>query len=185
METLRQGKLARERVWRNMIAMLIAVTPAYMLFLRKEKKALWFLAGAVAYLLIFLGRYLFIDNRTLSLSSLESQTWLITYSAATSALALAVGWLVSMLGLRAFRLSPRGTAGQALGFVCFTLYVLAIPILLSFAVNGYLVTWTLPEFNTQFLGFFATVQALFVAVVGLLLVGISALVARLFSRTNL
>jgi hypothetical protein len=60
--------------------------------------------------------------------------------------------------------------------------VLALPILLSFAVNGYLVTWTLPEFTTQFLGFFATVQALFVAVVGLLLVGVSALVARFVKK---
>jgi len=184
METLRQGKLARERVWRNMIAVLIAVTPAYLLFIRKEKKVLWFLAGAAVYLLLFLGRYIIIDNRTLSLSSLESQTWLITYSLATSVLALLVGWLVSMLGLQAFRLRPRGAAGQALGFVWFALYVLAIPILLSFAINGYLVTWTLPEFNTQFLGFFATVQALFVAVVGLLLVGISALATKLISKAN-
>ncbi len=182
METLRQGKLARERVWRNMIAVLIAVVPAYLLFLRKEKKALWFLAGSAVYLLLFLGRYILIDNRTLSLSSLESQTWLITYSAVTSALALTVAWLVSMFGLRAFRLGSREAAGQALGFVWFTLYVLAIPILLSFAVNGYLVTWTLPEFTTQFLGFFATVQALFVAVVGPLLVGISAVMARVIKK---
>jgi len=184
MENLRQGKLARERVWRNLVAVFITVIPAYLLFLRKEKKALWFLAGTAIYLLLFLGRYILIDNRTLSLSSLESQTWLITYSAVTSALALAVAWLVSMLGLRAFRLGPREAARQALGFVWFTLYVLAIPILLSFAVNGYRVTWTLPEFTTQFLGFFATVQGLFVAVVGLLLVGISALATRVVKKQD-
>jgi hypothetical protein len=62
------------------------------------------------------------------------------------------------------------------------LYVLSIPILLNFAVNGVTSTWTLPEFTVQYLGFFALAQALFVSALGLLLVGISALVGKLAKR---
>lgn len=184
MEQARMTRLGQERVWRNMVALFLAIVPGYLLFLRREKKALWMLAGALVYLAVFFARYLLLDGNTFGLSWIPGITEFILYIAVTSGVALLAGWLAAMLGLRAFRSGTRQAAGSALGFVWFTLYLLALPILLNFAVNGVTVSWTLPEFTVQYLGFFFIVQWLFVAGIGLLPVGASAAVAR-WRRTSL
>ncbi len=178
MELARTGRLARERVWRNMISLLLVILPPYVLFLRKEKKALWPLAGALVYLALFNLRYAILDQNSYGLSSVPGQMELILYIAVTAAIAMLVSWLGVMLVQRSFSKGAKAAAGAALGFVWATLYLLAIPALLHFSVNNYLVTWTLPEFTVQFLGFLSVAQALFVAAIGLLLVGISALIGK-------
>ncbi len=179
LEQTRMTRLGQERVWRNMAALFLAIMPGYLLFLRRERKALWMLAGALVYLAVFFARYLLLDHNTFGLSWIPGITEFIVYIAVTSSVALLAGWLAAMFGLRAFRSEARQAAGSALGFVWFVLYLLAIPILLNFAVNGVTVTWTLPEFTTQYLGFFAIAQWLFVAAAGLLLVGVSALMGQI------
>jgi hypothetical protein len=174
LERVRLTRLGQERIWRNMVALFVAILPAYLLFLRREKQALWMLAGALAYLAVFCGRYFLLDHHTLGLSWIPGLNEFILYVAVTSGAALLVGWLTAMLGLRAFRGSARQAAGSALGTIWFILYVLALPILLNFAVNGVTISWTLPEFVSQYLGFLAIAQGLFVALFGLLLVGGSA-----------
>jgi hypothetical protein len=175
----RLTRLGTERIWRNMLAAFLAFMPGYLLFLRKDKKNLWLLAGAALFVLLFNLRWAFIDGRTYSLASIEGVTWLIVYCAITSVVAVIIGWLVSMFGLRAFKTSPRQAAGTALGYVWFTLYLLALPILLSFALNGFTVTWTLPEWYTLFVALLSLIQSLVVAAFGMLLVGISALIGKL------
>jgi hypothetical protein len=177
-EKARMARLARERVWRNVFAVFAVVLPAYLLILRREKKALWLLAGAAVYLLIFNLRYAVLGGHTYSLSSVPEQMIFILYTAGNTAIALVPAWLTAMFGLRAFRAGPRQATALALGFLWFLLYILAIPAALNFAINGPTTTWTLPEFVTQFQGFFAIVQGLFVAGLGLVLLGIGALVAR-------
>ena len=172
-----QARLARqgnERIWRNVFAAFLAIAPGYLLFLRKDKKNLWLLAGAVLYILLFNLRYAVFDGRTYSLSSIDGATWLIVYSATTAAVAAILGWFVPMFGLHAFNAGPRKAAEIALGYIWFTIYLLALPILLSFAINGFTVTWTLPEWYTLFTGLFSLIQSLAVAALGLVLVGISA-----------
>ncbi|MEW6093376.1 MAG: alkaline phosphatase family protein, partial [Chloroflexota bacterium] len=183
MERARMGRLAQERIWRNMIALFLAIVPGYLLFLRKDKKVLWMLAGAIIYLAVFNLRYLGLDNHPYGLSWIPGLMEFVLYVAVTTSIALILGWLAAMLGLRAFRQGARRAAGSALGSVWFILYVLSIPILLNFAVNSVTSTWTLPEFSVQYLGFFALAQALFVSTIGLVLVGISALVGKLVKRT--
>jgi len=51
-------------------------------------------------------------------------------------------------------------------------------------VNGVQVSWTLPEPATYFLGFLAALQLLIIAVVGLLLAGIAALIGAAGSRSR-
>ncbi len=87
-----------------------------------------------------------------------------------------------MFGLRAFKAGPRKAAETALGYIWFTIYLLALPILLSFAINGFTVTWTLPEFYTLFIGLLSLIQSLIVAAVGLALVGVTAGIALLVGR---
>ena len=177
-----QARLARqgsERIWRNVFAAFLAIAPGYLLFLRKDKNNLWLLAGAVLYILLFNLRYAVFDGRTYSLSSIDSATWLIAYSVTTAAIAAILGWFVPMLGLHAFKAGPRKAAEIALGYIWFTIYLLSLPILLSFAINGFIVTWTLPEWYTLFTGLLSLIQSLAVAALGLVLVGISAGIAWL------
>ncbi len=176
------SRLGSERIWRNVLAAFLAILPGYLLFLRKDKKLLWFMAGAVLYVLLFNLRYAVIDGRTYSLASVEGATWLIIYGATTAAVAVILGLLVPIFGLRAFKAGPRKAAETALGYIWFTLYLLALPILLSFAINGFIVTWTLPEFYTLFIGLLSLIQALIVAAVGLVLVGVAAGIGFLVSR---
>ncbi len=183
MEQAHAGRLGRERVWRNVLAVFLAFTPAYLLYLRKDKQALWLAAGALLYLAIFNFRYAILDGRSYSLASVEGETWLIVYTATTAAVGAILGWFIPMIGLRAFRRSPRAAAGISLGFVWFTLYLLALPVLLSFALNGVTVTWTLPEFYTLYIGLLSIIQSLIVAAIGLLLTGISAAIGALAKRT--
>jgi hypothetical protein len=182
MELARLSRLAKERIWRNMLAAFLIFVPAYLMFLRKDKKVLWPLAGALVYVLLFNLRYAVIDGRTYSLASVEGATWLITYGATTASVAAILGWLIPMFGLKAFKAGPRRAAEVTLGYVWFTLYLLAVPILLSFAVNGPLVVLTLPEFYSLFVGLLSMIQALFVAAVGLLLTGAASGIGVLVPR---
>ncbi len=179
MEDARLIRLGRERVWRNVLATFLAFLPPYLLFLRREKRALPLLLGALVYTGLFHFRYAILDERTYSLSSVESQEWLIPYVGLTTALALIAGWLLAMLLARGFLQGAKQAASLSLGYVWLVLYLLALPILLSFAVNGLLITWTLPEFYTMYLALLSMIQALVVAVLGLVLTGLSAGIGKL------
>jgi hypothetical protein len=182
---LNQARLARlgsERIWRNVLSVFLAILPGYLLFLRREKKVLWMMAGAFLFILLFNLRYAVIDGRTYSLASIEGASWLILYSSTTAAVAVVLSWLLAMSGLRAFKSSPRKAAETALGSIWFIIYLLALPILLSFAINGFSVTWTLPEFYSLYIGLISLIQILIVAAVGLVLVGISTGFAWLINK---
>ena len=180
MERARMSRLGNERIWRNVLAVFFVILPGYLLILRREKKLLWLLVGALVYFLLFNLRYAVLDGKTYSVSSIPGQMEFILYVAVTAGIAVMVGWLVAMFGLRAWRSGARLASGTSLGYLWMVLYILAIPILLNFAVNGLAATWTLPVFNVQFFGFFSVVQALFVAAVGLILIGLSAVVAQIY-----
>jgi len=179
MDDARLGRLGRERVWRNVLATFLAIVPGYLLYLRREKRALPLLLGAFLYVLLFNFRYAILDGRTYSLSSVESQEWLIPYVGLTAALALLIGWLLAMGLSNAFVKGARQAAGLALGYVWLVLYLLALPILLSFALNGMLVTWTLPEFYTMYLALLSLIQAIVVAALGLILTALTAGIGKL------
>ena len=181
----RDVQLATERVWRNVIAALIALLPAYLLIIRRDKKILWLAAGAFVYILLFNFRYAILDERTYSLASVESATRLITYTATTTVIATILAWLIPMIGLHGFTTGSRHAAEVSLGCVWFTVYMVALPILLSFAVNGVIVTWTLPEFYTLFVGLLSIIQWIFIAAGGLALTGIAAVIGLLVRNKSL
>jgi len=185
LESARAGRLFRERTWRGLAALLLVAIPAAVLFLKRGRKIAWLLGGALLYMLLFNLRYAILEGRTYSLSSLLSQADIILFFAITTAIALLVAWLVSMFGLRAFRLGARAASETTLSFVLTTIYLLALPILWSYALNGAVPTWTLPDapgMLYMFLGFISLIQSLMVAAIGLLLTGIAALTAWLVGK---
>jgi len=152
--------------------------PAYFLVISGKKKNLWLAAGALTYALVFNFIYAILDRRTYSLSSVDSLTWFITFTAVTASISLVIGWLVSMQRLRAFQAGSRKAAETTLGFVFFTIYLLALPVLVSFVINGFLVTWVLPEFYTSYIALFSLIQWIFIAAFGLVLTGAAALIGH-------
>jgi hypothetical protein len=135
----------------------------------------WMLVGVICYILVFNIKYLLIDQKTYSLSSVIDATNLIASTALTTLLALFVAWLVVILGTKIYLLKPRKAAELTLKFILVTLAILAIPVLVHFFINGAIVTWTLPNFLISFLGLIFLIQLLVVALIGLFFTGISPL----------
>jgi hypothetical protein len=178
----RYARLWRERIPRLILAVILAALPAVVLILRRNRKTLWPLGGALLYVLLFNLIYAFIAGRTYSLSSVASETDIIVFTAVTSTAALTVAWLLTLLGQKAFRQGASKAAGKSLAVVLMTIYILSLPILLGYAWNGILVTWTIPDLMTMFLGFLSILQALIVAAAGLVLTGATALIAALAGK---
>ncbi len=123
------------------------------------------------------------QGRTYSLSSVLGADELILSTAVTASLAMLAGWAVVVIGTRLYRRSPGDAARLVLAWTLFTVTITGLPALASYVLNGPVVGWTLPDFGTFFLGFLAVLQALFVAAVGLVLAGLTALTARLTRPT--
>jgi hypothetical protein len=127
-------------------------------------------------------RYAVLAGRTYSLSSVTSSGDLIAFVAVTGLLTFAVSWVVTAFPLRTFQGGPGRAASLTIALTLVTVYLLVLPILWSYALNGLFVTWALPEFGSLFLGLISGVQALAVAAGGLILCGVAALIAWLVAR---
>jgi hypothetical protein len=184
MDDARADRIAGGRLWRIPVAVILGVLPAAVLVWRKSKKTIWLAIGALIYGLLFNFRYAIIDSHTYSLSWIESETSFFLYAAGTTAIALVIAWLVIMGRLGAFKLSPRRYAKTSMGLTFMILYWLLLPVLVSFAVNGLGVGWTLPEFYTIFIALLSFIQSIFVIAFGLLLTGGTALIMSLVRQTR-
>ena len=183
LEAARNARLKIERLPRFGLALLVLVLPLIYMWRKRNLELAWTWGAALLYTLVFNLRYALLDGRTYSLSSVYSADDLIQYTAIGAAIALGLAWLL-LLGVRKIlRRSPLNAAESVLSLTFITLYILALPVLWSYALNGVLVTWTLPEFSSMFLGFLSLIQGLIVAVLGLLLASISALIARFTVQT--
>ncbi len=145
----------------------------------KPRVLAWTFGGAALAIAVFHLRYAVLDGHPYSLSWVTGKMDMIVYIAITAGLSLVAGWLVAMLGLGALRSSPKDGMIAALGYLMALFLLLALPFGVSFAINGLTVTWTLPDFLSFFIAFLAIFQALVSAGVGLILVGLTGLIARI------
>jgi hypothetical protein len=182
LDAARAARLRTERLPRILLALVLAVAPAVLLFLRRGRTVAWLLAGAVLAVVLFHLRYAVLAGRTYSLSSVTSSADLIAFVAITGLLAFVVSWVVTAFPLRTFQGGPGRAATLTVALALVTVYLLALPILWSYAFNGLFVTWALPDFGSLFLGLISGVQALAVAAGGLILGGVAALIAWPISR---
>jgi hypothetical protein len=178
---LQQTRLARltgERLPRIIAAVLIGLAALVFIFWKRSRGTVWLFVGGGLYLLLFNFRYAVLDGRTYSFSSVgESSTGLILYCGLTATLALLIAWLFTASRLKLLGLGRAQAAGRTLDLALVTIYLLSIPVLLHFAINGLFITWALPDFQIFFLALLALIQILFVALTGVLLAGLSALLA--------
>jgi hypothetical protein len=182
LEAARTARLNAERLPRAILVLAVVLLPVAVMLRKRGHELAWLLGGAVLYGVVFNFRYAVLDGRTYSLSSVVSADGLIQYCAITALIALVVSWLVTSLGLKAFRRGPRRAGALVLGLTLITVYLLSLPVLWSFAINGATITWTLPDMGSSFLAFIALIQILLVAALGLVLTGLTALIARFVAR---
>jgi hypothetical protein len=135
------------------------------------------LLGTVGYLATFNIKYLLIDHKTYSLSSVIDATNLISSTALTVLIAILVGWILVMIDTKIYQFKPRKAAEITIKFVLVLLSILAIPIFVHYAINGAIVTWALPNFLFSFLGLIFLIQTLMVAALGIGFTGLAALLS--------
>lgn len=179
---IRLEKLGPERSLRSVFALILVVIPLVVILLKWRKEFSWYLIGGFLLLFLFNLRYAWIDGRTYSLSSVQSEMDMILYVGMTAAFAYSLSWLGVMLTTRAFKKGALGAASDSVLFTLFCLYILYSLALVNFGYNGWTVTWTLPDFPIQYLGLMAVIIAIFTAVAGLILTGIAALTGRLIRK---
>ncbi len=181
LEKARRTRLNAERLPRSILSLLLAGIPIVWFYRKRRKETFALLGGGFVYILIFNIRYALLDHRTYSLSSVTSAEDLIFYVATTAVMAMVISWLVVIVGLRLYQSSPLQATLNILGLSLGTIYLLPMPVLWSFAMNGLIAKWSLPDFASMFLGFISTLQILIVAAAGTILSGLSALIAAIFS----
>jgi hypothetical protein len=179
---IRLEKQGPERSLRSAISLILVVTLLVVIILKWRKEFAWFFAGAFLLLLLFNLRYAWIDGRTYSLSSVQSEMDMILYVGMTAAIACAIAWLGVMLITGSFKKGALGAASNTIQFTLFCLFVLFTLALVNFSYNGWKVTWTLPDFLIQYLGLMAVIIAIFTALTGLILTGIAALTGWLIRK---
>ncbi len=171
-----------ERIPRFVLAVLLALIPAYVLVKKRSPFVVWMLGGAVLYIVLFNFGYAILAGRTYSLSSVTSASDIILFTAGTTASSLVLTWLILSYILKWFKSTPHESAEKVFAFTFITLYLVSLPILWHFAFNGALVTWTIPDMVSMFMGFLSILQALVIAVIGLILVGVTALIATFTNK---
>lgn len=178
----RTARATSERLPRLLLALVILGVLGFVAWRTRSRALAWMVGAALVYLLIFNLKYAVLDGRTYSLSSVISAGDMIVTIATNAALAVSVAWLVLLLALRLYRQAPAAAAQTTLNWALLTIALVGLPALLSFVLNGAQVTWALPEPATYFLGFLAAMQMLVIAVVGLVLAGVTAVAGAVGSR---
>jgi hypothetical protein len=139
------------------------------------------LVGVAGYLVTFNVKFFLIDHKTYSMSSLVDATSFIGSTALTVLLSVLVGWIMVMIATNVYLLRPRKAADLTMKYILVLLSVFSIPVIVNYVVNGLVVTWTLPDFLTSFLGLSFLVQNLMAAIIGIIFTGFAALLG-VFAR---
>ncbi|MFU8773814.1 MAG: alkaline phosphatase family protein [Anaerolineales bacterium] len=187
LESVRSERLNSERLLRAFLAVGLVVLLTAILYLKPPPNLIWMVIGALIFIALFNLRYLVLGNWTYSLSSVPSADDLILFTATSALIALLVTWLVISIKLRTFLHSPLQAALTTTHLIYVTIFLLLLPVLWSFTLNGATITWTLPDFSSMFIAFISLMQILVVSAVGILLIALSALISRvllLFQARN-
>ena len=142
-----------------------------------KKRMPWLLLGAAIYAIIFNLIYFFIgESKILVQHTFQPDGHHPEHGDLWPA-CLPAGLVDRGFDHKQFRLKPVDAANRTLALTFTIVGVLAIPILVHVALDGILVTWTLPNFTLLYVGLICLIQVLIVAVVGLLFTGLTALIA--------
>ena len=175
-----------ERLPRIVVALVIALIGLCILIWKRSRDAAMFLVAAIIYLLAYNIVFAVITGNVYSMSTVPTSgaTAFVIEIAEYTLIAVVIAWLAAMLLTGAFKRGALHSAQATFGFAFITIYLLYLPALVGLAANGAVTTWRLPDPLLIFLHFTNLVQAMFVAVLCIVLSGVAALVGwRLKSKT--
>ncbi len=175
MQSLRQTKLGQQRLPMIIICSIVAAALIALTIIFWKKQMPWLLLGVVIFVLVFNLLYFFAGHLRYSFSTLSSAMGIIISAALFGLIAFLPAWLFVGLITKQFLLKSIDAANRTLALTFTIIGALAIPVLVHVALNGFLVTWTLPNIQWTYIGLIYMIQVLVVAVVGLLFTGITAL----------
>ncbi len=182
LDSLRNDRIFGQRVIRAAILAVLLALLVSLLIRNIKNGSLWWIGSGLVFSGIFNYRYAVWDQKTYSVSSIISESDLLTYVAVTAGVAFLIAWLFSALGKRTFWQKPLDATLSTVGIVLTMIFVSALPVFWSFFLNGVLVTWTLPDYLSSFLGLLGLLQILMIAVAGLIAILITAVISRTSQR---
>ena len=175
-----------ERLPRIVVALVIALIGLGILIWKRSRDVAMFFVAAIIYLLTYNIVFAVIAGNVYSMSTVPTSgaTAFVIEIAEYTLIAIVIAWLAAMLLTRAFERGALHSAQATFGFAFITIYLLYLPALVGLAANGAATTWRLPDPLLIFLHFTNLVQAMFVAVLCIVLSGVAALAGwRLKSKT--
>jgi hypothetical protein len=140
------------------------------------------LFAGVIFLIAFNLRYILLDGKSYSFSTIESPSSLIIYIAVTAGAALALASLVYLWMNWRKEADPAQTIVSILWFIICLDCLLLIPPMIHAWWNGILPIWTLPDFGIYFSGLFFLIQILVVSIVGILIAFLSGSIRRITKK---
>ena len=173
--SLRNSKLLGERILRSIPAAVLLAVAIALLWRKRKDGVLGWVISALVCAVLFNFRYAILSQKTYSLSSVKGEMELILYTSVTALSAFVIAYLVNILINKVLNKKPVNAALNTFGLGYTTILILAIPVILSFVLNGVLITWTLPDYLTSYLSLLALIQILVISAATILFSGISAL----------
>lgn len=168
MQRARDARLARQRLPRAAIS--VAVVALLVVLGLRARRALAPLAlPALCTVLLFHLLYSLVEQRTYSLSSVESQEGILTAVMLNALAGYVLG--AAIVTTQAWRLGERGLpVGRRLQrFTLLTAAMIALLLLPGYWDFGLRLTWALPDFLFAFLAFLGLLQLLLTCTLGVLL----------------
>jgi hypothetical protein len=172
------GRQVGADLLRLVITLVVALAGAGILIWKRSRDVAMLFFAAILYTLVYNLIFAVVTGNVYSLSTVPTSgaTGLTIEIAEFTLIAVILAWLAAMLVSGAFRRGPLHAAQATYGFAFITIYLLLLPALLGFAVNGAVTTWRLPDFLLAFLHFTNLMQAMLVAALSIVLSGVAALI---------
>jgi hypothetical protein len=173
-EAIRNARLSSERLPRFILVTFLFGFAVFLIFKNWNKNILIGLIGSIIYILLFNIRFLLLDGRGYSLSTLEGVNQAILYFGSITITTLLITWLILLFLQKWYEQKPAIAFENSAVFFLMLIFALSVPVLFSFVLNGWKMTWHLPEFTSEMAAFINTLQIIFIAGGGILLSGLSA-----------
>jgi hypothetical protein len=174
--SLRDNKVLTGRILRAIPAAILLAFGVTLLVRKRHTGSIGWVLGGLLFVILFNFRYAVLDRKVYSLSSIISQMDLILYVAITAAIVFVITYLVVMVIQKGFKEKSLDAALHTVRIGFSTVFIVSLPVVLSFVINGAVVTWFLPDYLTSFIALLCLIQILVISVLTPLLSGVSALV---------
>jgi len=181
---LRAARLWKEQLPRFILATLLFLMIFFPISKNWNKGRIPLVFGAILYIILFNFRFLLIDGRGYSLSSMEGVIEAILYFGVTTVTTLVFAWACLALSQKWFVLQPGHVFRMVADFCLVIIFILAIPVIFSYGLNGWKASWHLPEFNSVMVAFINTFQIIFCGAVAIPLAALSAGIAAVWGKKS-